>query len=36
MKILDLSASALRVMNRSTIIVCSAINVRRGAGNEGT
>jgi hypothetical protein len=34
-KVSDLSAPALRVTNRSTIIVCSAINVRQGAENEG-
>ena len=35
MKTSDLSAPALRVMNCSTIIMCSAINVRQGTENEG-
>jgi hypothetical protein len=34
-KTLDWSSPALRVMSRSTIIICSAINVRKGALNEG-
>ena len=35
MRTLDWSAFALRVMNGYTINVCSAINVRQGAENEG-